>query len=143
MPLNGIKDYRDHKLLSKTDVHFTLFLSGSCHSPSDINRVSKLLKDQYRKDFEYVFMPKIMNNDGEPRKKCKRDKFFVDVALVESAEVDKDWIQSDREHHLRTFEKIKQNIAYEELLTPSDRFFLLRGIAGIGKTSLLDCLMLK
>ena len=84
-----------------------------------------------------------MINDGEPMKKCKRDEFFVDVSLIESAEVDKDWIQSDRQHHLRTFEKIKQNITYEELLSSTDRFFLLRGIAGIGKTSLLDCLTLK
>ena len=84
-----------------------------------------------------------MTDDGEPRKKCKRDEFFVDISLVKSAEVDKDWIQSDREHHLRTFEKIKQNVTYEELLTSNDRFCLLRGIAGIGKTSLLDCLMLK
>ena len=84
-----------------------------------------------------------MINDGEPRKKCKRDEFFVDISLAKSAEVDKDWIQSDREHHLRTFEKIKQNVTYEELLTSNDRFCLIRGIAGIGKTSLLDCLMLK
>ena len=84
-----------------------------------------------------------MINDGEPRKKCKRDEFFVDLSLVKSAEVDKDWVQNDREYHLRTFEKIKQKITYEELLTSNDQFFLLRGIAGIGKTSLLDCLMLK
>ena len=108
-----------------------------------MNKASDLLKDQYRKDLKYVSLPKIMISDGEPRKKCKRDEFFVDVSLVKSAEVDKDWIQSDREYHMRTFEKIKQNITYEELLTSNDRFFLLRGIAGIGKTSLLDCLMLK
>ena len=73
----------------------------------------------------------------------RKRRIFVDVSLVKSAEVDKDWIQNDREHHLRMSEKIKQNIRYEELLTSSDRFFLLRGIAGIGKTSLLNCLMLK
>ena len=84
-----------------------------------------------------------MIDDEEPRKRHKRDEFFVDVALVESAEVDKDWIQNDREHHLRTFEKIKQNITYEELLTSNYRFVLLRGIAGIGKASLLDYLTLK
>ena len=122
---------------------FTLFLSGSCHSPSNINRASKLLKDQYKERFEYFFLPKIMVNDGEPMKKCKTDELFVDVALVESAEVDKDWIQSDRDHHLRIFEKIKQNITYEELLNSNDRFLLLRGIAGIGKTSLLNYLMQK
>ena len=108
-----------------------------------MTKASDLLKDRYRKDLEYVSLPKIMINDGEPRKKSKRDKFFVDVSLVESANVDKDWRQSDREYHMRTFEKIKQNITYEELLTSNDRFFLLRGIAGIGKTSLLDCLMFK
>ena len=75
--------------------------------------------------------------------KYKREEFFVDVALIGSREVDKDWIQSDRECHLRTFEKIKQNITYKELLTADDRFLLLRGIAGIGKTCLLDYLMFQ
>ena len=141
--MNGTLDCYDHKPLSKTVVYFTLFYSGSRHLPSDINKASELLKGRYRKDLEHGSLPKIMINDGEPRKKCKRDEFLVDVCLVKSAEADKDWIQNDREYHLRTFETIKQNITYEELLTSNDRFFLLRGIAGIGKTSLLDHLMLK
>ena len=88
-------------------------------------------------------MPLINDEDGELLKTYGREEIFVDVALNESCEVDKGWIKCDREYHLRQFQKIEQKITYDELLTTDDNFLILQGIAGIGKTSLLDYLLLQ
>ena len=124
------------------DVFTSLFSDDS--ESARIDKASKLLRTHYIKELENVCLPKIKIAPGEdPIKSYKRDDFFVDLALRESAQVDKDWMQNDRVYHLKTFEKIQQKINYDDLLTSDDHFLVLKGIAGIGKTSLLDYLVLQ
>ena len=72
-----------------------------------------------------------------------RFDFNVDLAMANSAEVDNRWLHSDREYHLANYRKEKQTLDSNDLLSVSDKFLILRGIAGIGKTSLIEHLLLQ
>ena len=61
----------------------------------------------------------------------------MDTSLVE------EWMNCDTQYHLRTYyNRQKNHIGYMELLKDTDEIVFLRGMAGIGKTSMLDYLTL-
>ena len=62
----------------------------------------------------------------------------VDLAVVDSLEVEKDWKQSERTYHLALKHEAKEFIEIEDIVTADVRLVSLRGVAGIGKTSLLE-----
>ena len=73
------------------------------------------------------------------------DRFYfnVDLAVANSAEVDTRWLHSDREYHLANYRKEKQTLDSNDLMSVTDKFLILRGIAGIVKTSLIEHLLLQ
>ena len=81
--------------------------------------------------------------DGKKRSERKRNEIHVDLAIVDTPLVEKEWMNCDRQYHLRTYHQEKSYIEYKEVLKETDESVLLRGIAGIGKTSMLDYLILQ
>ena len=63
---------------------------------------------------------------------------YVDLAVVKSIQVEKDWKHSERTYHLALKMEEKEIIEIEDIVTAADRLVSLRGVAGIGKTCLLE-----
>ena len=57
--------------------------------------------------------------------------------------MDNRWLHSDREYHLANYRKEKQTLDSNDLLSVSEKFLILRGIDRIGKTSLIEHLLLQ
>ena len=100
------------------------------------------LKNHYINDLE--FQPvEAQFRDGLMRRERKRNEIFVDLAVMDTSLVEKEWMNCDRQYHLRTHNRQKNHIGYMELLKDTDESVFLQGAAGIGKTSMLDYLTLQ
>ena len=92
----------------------------------------------------FLFFTGIKNYIKEQKKRTidKLDTFqaymHVDLAVVNSVEVEKDWKRSERTYHLAMKHEAKEFIEIEDIFSADDRLVSLRGVAGIGKTSLLE-----
>ena len=67
-----------------------------------------------------------------------QEDMYVDLAVVNSIQVEKDWKQSERTYHLALKHEEKEIIKIKDIVTAYDRLVSLRGVAGIGKTCLLE-----
>ena len=72
-----------------------------------------------------------------------REKAYVELAIIEAKQIDEAWSISDRDYHMKTKHFEKKSIKLENILSISDDFVIVRGIAGIGKTSMVDSYVLK
>lgn len=72
-----------------------------------------------------------------------REDAYVDLAIIDASEIDEEWKQSDRKHHLKTAYLFKANVKLKDLFAASDKFVITRGVAGIGKTTMTDTFVLK
>ena len=70
-----------------------------------------------------------------------QEDMYVDLAVVKSIQVEKDWKQSERSYHLALKHEEKEIIRIEDIVSADDRLVSLRGIAGIGKTFLLESIV--
>ena len=102
-----------------------------------------MLKEQHKTELETLCFVNLKTKCGQSFKRVGRKESRVDLAMACNEEVDKEWLHSDREYHLANYSKEKQMLKYDDLITTTDKFLILRGIAGIGKTSLLDYLLLQ
>ena len=100
------------------------------------------LKNHYIDALEFQLV-EAQFRDGLMRRERKRNEIFVDLAVMDTSLVEKEWMNCDRQYHLRTHNRQKNRIGYMELLKDTDERVFLQGAAGIGKTSMLDYLTLQ
>ena len=72
-----------------------------------------------------------------------REKAYVELAIIEAEQIDEAWSNSDRDFHMKTKHFEKKSIKLDDILSRNDNFVVVRGIAGIGKTSMVDSYVLK
>ena len=84
-----------------------------------------------------------MHASGNAYQTVNREDAFVDLAILEGNDVDDKWTQSDREYHLRQVYVSKKSIEIEDIFTSADKFVIVSGIAGIGKSTLVDTIILR
>ena len=72
-----------------------------------------------------------------------RSAAFVDLTLIERTTVVEDTEHSDREYFWSGQDQPKKAIMLSSLVEKNDKFVVVRGIAGVGKTSLIDALTYK
>ena len=85
----------------------------------------------------------IVGDDGITCNAMLREEAYVDLAIIEAKEIDHDWSKGDRDFFMKTTHFERTSIKLEEILSKSDEFVVVRGIAGIGKTSMVDSYVLK
>ena len=81
--------------------------------------------------------------DGISCDRLSREEAFVELAIIEAQLMDEDWSYGDREFHMKTKHFERTSIKFEDILSREDDFVVIRGIAGIGKTSMVDSYVLK
>ena len=72
-----------------------------------------------------------------------RENAYVQLAIIQAKQIDEAWSTGDRDYHMKTKHFEKKSIKLEDILSISDNFVIVRGIAGIGKTSMVDSYVLK
>ena len=85
----------------------------------------------------------IVGDDGITCNAMLREEAYIDLAIIEAKEIDHDWSKGDRDFFMKTKHFERTSIKLEEILSESDEFVVVRGIAGIGKTSMVDSYVLK
>ena len=72
-----------------------------------------------------------------------REKAYVELAIIEAKQIDEAWSTDDRDFHMKTTHFEKKSIKLKDILSRNDNFVVVRGIAGIVKTSMVDSYVLK
>ena len=104
---------------------------------NDLEKASSRMKEEYRTSMRTLRIENLKTG-------IYRNGFYVDLAIADSIEVDEDWrLHSDREYHLANYLNEKQTLDCNDLLSVNDKFLILRGIAGVGKTSLTKYLLFQ
>ena len=83
---------------------------------------------------------------NEPISGSSLCKMFVELALTQSDDVDKEWKEhGDYSYHLNQMQNTAKflSIALEDLITKKDLIVLLRGIAGQGKSTLVNQIVIE
>ena len=105
-----------------------------------IRQASIRLKEKYLKEL-LTWM--LVGWDGITCDVVSREKAFVELAIIEAQLMDKDWSDGDRDFHMKTKHFERTSITFEEIFSREDDFVVVRGIAGIGQTSMVDSYVLK
>ena len=105
-----------------------------------IRQASIRLKEKYLKELLTWIL---VGWDGITCDDVSREKAFVNLAIISAQLMDKDWSDGDRDFHMKTKHFERTSITLEEIFSREDDFVVVRGIAGIGKTSMVDSYVLK
>lgn len=70
------------------------------------------------------------------------DQAFVELAIIKGKSVDEKFLNSNRDYHLQQVQLEKEMVTLDELLHKNDRFTMISGIPGIGKSTLVKKLVL-
>ena len=81
--------------------------------------------------------------DGMTCDVMSREEEFIELAIIEAQLMDEDWSGGDRDYHMKTNHFERTSITFEDIFSRQDEFVIVRGIAGIGKTSMVDSYVLK
>ena len=81
--------------------------------------------------------------DGEEYDYMKRAEAYVDLAIFHGYKVEEEWMKSDREYHMRQAHLERENIKLERIIEETNTAVIVRGIAGIGKSTLFQNYILK
>ena len=97
-----------------------------------------------RKYIDELLIWKIVGCDGITCENMSREEAYVDLAIIDAKHMDENWSsKGDRDFHLKFKHIVNTIITQERILSKSDEFVIIRGVAGIGKTSLVDSYVLK
>ena len=106
---------------------------------------SDKLRQLYKEDLINCLVKKPLSLTGEDSQYAMREDIYIDLLVLPSSEVDSEWNSSDREALLRQrhLERSSSEKAFDRLFFPDDELVIVRGVAGIGKTTLIDMFTYK
>ncbi|XP_066926046.1 uncharacterized protein [Clytia hemisphaerica] len=110
-----------------------------------LRAASQKLEEHYEDELIRCLIEKPLSETDGETDYVMREDVFIDLVVLPSTIVDKEWSNSDRaalmEHENLPKTTIHKSI--NQVLLPNDELVFIRGIGGIGKTSLLDMLTYK
>ncbi|XP_057298349.1 uncharacterized protein LOC130629227 [Hydractinia symbiolongicarpus] len=115
-------------------VSICYFSSGD---DKNLKEASDLLRQYY---LEGIGKEHIENINGQI---ISRKRFYVDLAVVDSLDVDINNTHSAREFHIKQMLSQKGKCTMENLLDKENQIVLLRGIGGIGKSFMVKTMALN
>ena len=82
----------------------------------------------------------VRDNEVQDRT-MEREQAFINLAIINSTAVNEVWQHSERDYHLNARYDHNEFISIDEIITEDDMFVCLCGIAGIGKSFLIETMM--
>ncbi|XP_057309574.1 uncharacterized protein LOC130647649 [Hydractinia symbiolongicarpus] len=105
-----------------------------------LEKYSDQLRDHYKKTLSHWNIPSTFKSDsGRKHTTKERNEAYVDLIVGPWNEA----YSTDHEHFLKSHSSSKEKIEMKDIVKESDGCVLIRGIAGIGKTSLIDQLVFQ
>ena len=106
---------------------------------------SNKLRQQYKEDLINCLVKQSLSIAGDDSQYVMREDIYTDLLVLPSSEVDTEWNNSDREALLkqRHLERSSSEKAFDQLFSSDDELIVIRGVAGIGKTTLIDMFTYK
>ena len=72
-----------------------------------------------------------------------REDSYVDLSVISGEKVDLEWLNSDREAIMNLKYLKQESISLDKLWEPTDQVVMVRGVAGIGKSTMINRYVLK
>ena len=108
-----------------------------------IELASSKLRCRYIDDLLEILINQPFSKGREENIKLNREDFYVDLTVLDSSEIDKEFSSSDREYLIgKKFEK-RGSIELNKIIQRGDEAVYIRGVGGTGKTTLLEMFTLR
>lgn len=115
-----------------------------CASSLGIRDASLKLKEQYIHNLaNYTIKHPIITDNERVQENMTREEAYVDLAILQAEEIDDLWNHSERDFHIAQNHFTHTSIKMEDILMSADDFVIVRGIAGIGKSTMIESYVLK
>jgi len=110
-----------------------------------IQVASMKLHEHYLREMIQCLVDEPLAGPNESNHLVAREDMYIDLAVLDASLVDEEFTKSDRESllQLRKSLLVKSSISLEDIFQPDDDLVLVRGVGGIGKSSLIDLYTLK
>ncbi|XP_066920404.1 uncharacterized protein [Clytia hemisphaerica] len=126
--------------LGKHGRNMVQYITENTLTTEDIKYASEKLKDESEKNIERLI--KLLNKpfdcNDEEEDDTTKENLFTDLTVLKAGEKDKDVNNSDREILLQQRHLQKQSIEIDELFQKDDKIVFVRGVGGMGKTTLIE-----
>ena len=101
---------------------------------------SERLRESYKADLINCLVEQPLSSTETDSQCFAREELYIDLIVLPSVDVDEEWTNSDRETLVkhRFIRKEGTRKAVDQLITPDDDTVFIRGVAGIGKSTLID-----
>ena len=114
---------------------FNLFLG--------ISLASSKLRKRYIDDLVKIMINQPLSKCDNENIKINREDFHVDLTVLDSSEVEKEFSSSDRDYLIEKKFEERGNIKPNEIIKEGDEAVYIRGVGGTGKTTLLEMFTLR
>ena len=104
---------------------------------------SNKLKQQYITELIDWYLDQPLSSTNVSNTALSREEAYIDLAVISSASVDREWTNSDRQTLMEQKYLEFQTIDIKDIWTYKDQMVAVMGVAGVGKSSLLQMYNLK
>ena len=104
---------------------------------------SNKLKQHFIEELIDWIIEQPLDPDGAGDSCFSREDGYIDLAVISSEEANKEWHNSDREAIMDLRYLQLESIHIDDIWKPSDQLVFVRGVAGIGKSTLINRYVLK
>ena len=110
-----------------------------------LKAASERLREKYKIDLINCLIEQPLSSTESGSQYFGREELYIDLIVLPSVDVDEKWTNSDRETLVKHKFIRKEGVgkAVDQLLTPDDDTVFIRGVAGIGKSTLIDMFTFK
>uniref|UniRef100_A0A7M5V3D0 NACHT domain-containing protein n=1 Tax=Clytia hemisphaerica TaxID=252671 RepID=A0A7M5V3D0_9CNID len=104
---------------------------------------SNKLRQRYVDDLIHWFLDQPLSTTNVGNKSLSREEAYIDLAVISSASVDREWSNSDRQTLMEQRYLEFESIEMQDIVKDTDQLVVVRGVAGVGKSSYIQMLALK
>ena len=89
------------------------------------------------------FLEQPLSSTNVGNNSLSREEAYIDLAVISGASVDREWSNSDRETLMQQKYLEFESIKMKDVLSENDNLVIVRGVAGVGKSTYIQMMTLK
>eukprot|EP00111_Clytia_hemisphaerica_P021123 TCONS_00062222-protein len=134
---------KELEVLERNDI--VKYIKKNTLLTKDLQRAASHLKEHYLNELIRCLVEQPLSQTDSDIDYVMREDVYIDLVVLPSSTVDKEWSNSDRDALVEQQKLVKSTVEKDikTILLPSDEVVFIRGVAGIGKSTLLDMFTLK
>ena len=108
-----------------------------------LENASIKLRQHYQAELINCLVEQPFATDDRALQPIPREEEYISLAVIDASMVDKEWNNSDRDALLEQRYLKLRSTDIDHIVQREDQIVIVRGVAGIGKTTLIDMFTLK